>query len=319
MDKTSDYEFNKPGVNDNYDIGHQNENWDIVDDALTPTADLAAAPTGNGPGKLVQWVGWFANRIKAITGKTNWWDAPSKTIEELKTDHETHLSDYASMKFGSRPYTGDPSSDITYYIDAAAGNDENNGLSAVNAFKTWGKVLSVIPRFGGYGGITIRIIGNLNEIIVLENILAYGRAAFRIRIVGDTEDADNHSVNGIELYSIVGGHHYSITVSCLTVNGPCKFYGCTGVRISNCKPRNNNGPGVDSISSTVSVASCDFGTDIVQDCIFAQWSLVYSANNTGNGTRNGLRATNAATIGKFGTQPTGTTANEAEAQGGEIR
>lgn len=252
------------------------------------------------------------------------YDALRQNVETLDsdkadaTDLSSHLADYASKRFGDRPYTGRDDADITYYIDAVNGDDSNDGLSSVTAFKTWGKVHSVIPRFGGYSGITIRIIGNLNEIIRLENVIAYGQAAHRIYIVGDTEDADNHSVNGIELHSLVGGQHYSIMVSHLTVNGPCKLYGCTGVHIGNCKPRNNNGPGVDLIGSTALIINCDFGTDIVQDCISALYSLVASDNNTGNGTRNGLRATNAATIGKFGTQPTGTTANEFANVGGEI-
>ncbi|ELK39026.1 hypothetical protein D478_26379 [Brevibacillus agri BAB-2500] len=49
------------------------------------TIDPAQVPTGN-TGKLLQILSWFANRIKAITGKANWWDAPVKTLEQLNTD-----------------------------------------------------------------------------------------------------------------------------------------------------------------------------------------------------------------------------------------
>ena len=37
------------------------------------TLDPAQAPTGN-VGSLGQILNWFANRIKAIMGTTNWWD-----------------------------------------------------------------------------------------------------------------------------------------------------------------------------------------------------------------------------------------------------
>jgi len=43
------------------------------------TLDPAQAPTGN-VGNLRQILSWFANRIKAIMGTTNWWDAPPVTL-----------------------------------------------------------------------------------------------------------------------------------------------------------------------------------------------------------------------------------------------
>lgn len=48
------------------------------------TIDQAQTPASNA-GSLRQFLDWFANRIKAITGKTNWYDAPSKTLEDLNT------------------------------------------------------------------------------------------------------------------------------------------------------------------------------------------------------------------------------------------
>lgn len=62
------------------------------------TADPLQAPASNGPGKLTQWLSWITNRIKAITGTTNWFDAPATTLAAAKahadapaphTDHET--------------------------------------------------------------------------------------------------------------------------------------------------------------------------------------------------------------------------------------
>lgn len=242
-----------------------------------------------------------------------------ENILDLKSAHDAHQADYASMRFGKRPYTGRDDKDITYYIDAVNGNDNNDGLSSATAFKTWGKVQTLIPRFIGGRGIVIRIIGNLPKKIVLENILAYGRDAHRIRIMGDSSNADNHTVNGVGLYSIVGGQHYGIGLNFLTINGACEIYGCKGVRIANCKPRNNSGSGVDFIGSTGIVDSCDFGDSIVQNCIFSQWSLVASINNIGKGTQNGLRAYYTGVIGKSGTQPTGAVADEGVLAGGEIR
>ena len=48
------------------------------------TIDPTVAPTGN-VGTLRQFLDWFANRIKAITGKTNWYDAPPTTLTAAKS------------------------------------------------------------------------------------------------------------------------------------------------------------------------------------------------------------------------------------------
>lgn len=56
------------------------------------TIDSAQAPTGNS-GSLRQFLDWLANRIKVITGKTNWYDAPTKSLEQINTDLNAHLTD----------------------------------------------------------------------------------------------------------------------------------------------------------------------------------------------------------------------------------
>lgn len=84
MQYTSNYGLNKPDGTDVVNIADLNTNADTIDAALTPTADPTQTPTSNGPGKLVQWVSWIVNRIKAITGKANWYEAPATTLEAAK-------------------------------------------------------------------------------------------------------------------------------------------------------------------------------------------------------------------------------------------
>lgn len=91
--QTTNYNLKKPVSTENYNVDDQNGNMDLIDQALTPTADPALVATGNGPGKLVQWLGWLTNRIKAITGKTNWWDAPATTLEAASTHAGTSASE----------------------------------------------------------------------------------------------------------------------------------------------------------------------------------------------------------------------------------
>jgi len=48
------------------------------------TLDPSQAPTGN-TGSLRQLLDWFANRIRAITGAANWYDAPATTLAAAKS------------------------------------------------------------------------------------------------------------------------------------------------------------------------------------------------------------------------------------------
>jgi hypothetical protein len=84
METTANYGFRKPADTDAFDEQYNdNYNMDAIDAALTPTADPMQAPSGNGPGMLVQWVSWFANMIAAIVGGTHWWSAPAITLQKL--------------------------------------------------------------------------------------------------------------------------------------------------------------------------------------------------------------------------------------------
>ena len=104
---TANYNLKKPEQSEQFDVQHQNSNMDIIDSALTPTANPEQAPTGLS-GKLSEWVGWIVNRFKAITGKENWYDTPTKSMEGLNTDLTAlqdevtaHKADYASFIAGS--------------------------------------------------------------------------------------------------------------------------------------------------------------------------------------------------------------------------
>lgn len=95
------------------------------------TLDPAQAPTGN-VGTLRQLLDWFANRIKAITGKTNWYDTPAITLDAIKTHNHDGVStpNVPWDNVSGKPSTFPPSShthpggDIT---SAVANADKVNG------------------------------------------------------------------------------------------------------------------------------------------------------------------------------------------------
>ena len=80
---TMDYGLKKPLYSENADIAVINEGLDMLDEALTPSVSSASSPTSSSAkGKLEVVLGWLANRIKAITGKSSWQAAPAVTLEE---------------------------------------------------------------------------------------------------------------------------------------------------------------------------------------------------------------------------------------------
>ena len=81
---TENYSFKKPLYSENADVAVLNENMDTLDDILTPTVSANAPPGSASKGKLSVVLGWLANRIKAITGKSSWQADPSVTLEDCK-------------------------------------------------------------------------------------------------------------------------------------------------------------------------------------------------------------------------------------------
>lgn len=66
---TPNYNLKKPLGTEFALISVLNENFDAIDEALTPSVDNTTAPTSEAnKGKLSGILGWIANRIKSITG-----------------------------------------------------------------------------------------------------------------------------------------------------------------------------------------------------------------------------------------------------------
>ena len=92
--ETSNYLLKKPLYSDNADIAVLNENFDEIDGALTPSVNATSSPGSATKGKLEIVLGWIANRIKAITGKSSWQSDPSVTLEQCAShiNNGTHAN-----------------------------------------------------------------------------------------------------------------------------------------------------------------------------------------------------------------------------------
>ena len=81
--ETANHKLKKPLYSDNADIAVINENFDAIDELLTPSVYAATAPDSAAvKGKLSAILGWLANRIKAITGQNSWQASPPVSLTE---------------------------------------------------------------------------------------------------------------------------------------------------------------------------------------------------------------------------------------------
>lgn len=109
------------------------------------TVDQALTPNGH-TGTLAQFLSWLANRIKSITGKSNWYDPPSKTIEQLQNEKVGKAGDAMSGTLAingenSGVELGSPGQANTPYLDFHSGaeaTDYDVRLSASGGSSTNG-------------------------------------------------------------------------------------------------------------------------------------------------------------------------------------
>ncbi|MCX7614755.1 MAG: hypothetical protein N2Z65_03260 [Clostridiales bacterium] len=152
-DSTTNYNLKKPLNTEYYDVDIQNDNMDLIDAALAPIADPSQVPSGL-TGKIGQWVSWITNRIKAITGKTNWYDAPDITLAQALS-HISSLNAHCLL------------SDVTIYVSPTGNDTTGNGTSG-NPYATITKALSMIPKnLNGYTPTISIAAGTYNEVVTI--------------------------------------------------------------------------------------------------------------------------------------------------------
>ena len=151
MKYTGNYNLKKPEGTDIVNIDDLNNNADILDQKLkevenkadsappnsvndaaigSRTPNQSQAPASPGTGTLTQLISWLANRIKATTGKTNWWDAPPTTLQAAKnhidaaaphSGHETPsgAQEKANAALNSaKQYTDQEVAEVSQALDA---------------------------------------------------------------------------------------------------------------------------------------------------------------------------------------------------------
>lgn len=160
MKYTENYNLSKPdAATDNVDINVLNQNTDTIDGILAPTIDQSVKPTGNS-GKVGEMLGWIANRLKTITGKSNWYDDPQTNLAvctvHLNAKNNPHSVSKTQVGLGNVDNTSDADKPISTAARTEIGNlsnlqtaAKNNLVSAINELKT-----SIV--YGSYEGNSAR-------------------------------------------------------------------------------------------------------------------------------------------------------------------
>jgi len=196
---------------------------------------------------------------------------------------------------------------ISLNVDGTTGNDSNDGAVAT-PFKTIQKAIDSLPQVINHNVTIVVVPGTYNETPVVSGFSGKGTLSM------NGKSSQVATTTGFRIIGCAAG----ISVSYFSPNQGLTIIGCTNIIVSDCNIISGQ-PGYNGISVNNSIATIQFCTlSNRRYGIEAALSIVYSYTNAGTGNVGGLSSTNGSTIGKYGVQPTGTTAEYTFA-GGVIR
>ena len=204
---------------------------------------------------------------------------------------------------------------ITYYVNTSTGLDTNDGLTSGTAFKTIQKAIDSLPQVINHT-VNINVLsGTYSETVSIVGFSGKGS----INIIGDTVVSNTRIVNSFSIINnscpvaIQGFKVIATSDVAILVNV------CSKVSISYCNIIDSTST-YEGIVYRASLGFVLFSTISNKKfgIMAADCATIFSSTNTGTGNSTGLYAVNAGTIGKYGSQPSGTTAELSEG-GGVIR
>lgn len=204
---------------------------------------------------------------------------------------------------------------INYYV-SPTGSDSNDGLTAQTAFRTIGHAISLIPQIVNHNVYIRPEPGTYDEAVRLTGYIGSGR----ISVLGSSTLGKTHNVKLIDIKKCscdIEVRGFNITQA---TNGTFEISisGCSSVFLTYIYSDIVSSHGIDFANSfghiSDSLISNKTGTGIRA----SNFSTLGSYRNTGNNNGVALSSVTVSTIGKLGSQPSGTTA-EGTATGGVIR
>lgn len=203
---------------------------------------------------------------------------------------------------------------ITYYVNAATGNDGNDGATTGTALKTIQAAIDRIPQIVNHDVTVSLVAGTYNEAVVVSGFTGKGNIFLYGGVTSSTGfNVNSITVNRCGVYVFIRGiNANSTTTTCFAVSR------CLDVLLQYCSATTNaiTQVGILVANSSITVKNCT--TSGRYRGIYTSLSTVASDNNSGVSNEVGLYSDYGSTLIKIGTQPTGTTA-EAAFNGGIIR
>jgi hypothetical protein len=251
-----------------------------VDDTATPNT---------GPNTITNLFSFFGKMIKLITGESSWVTFP---VISLRAIYNRLLATPSQS-----------TTNTTYYVNAATGNDSYDGLTAGTAFKTIGKAISMIPQILNHNYTINVAAGTYNEDVVISGICGSGSITINgDSVVSTTRTVNSITVNNVNVFVTVTGFNLvTTTANSLTVSYSVQATFTSMNIVQNALSYS----GLWAYSSNVSVIN-----SVISNKANALWSLnsrVYATGNTGTGNTVVYYASQAGWIGWSGTMPSGTT------------
>jgi len=262
----------------------------------------------------------FDITITFISGVTT----ANDIITEIESNVSASVLIFADLASGSNGTGAVSALTKTYLSGYSQGRDIIGDGTSGNPFKTISHALSIIPKTIN-NTVTLNIVdGSLLGSIEISDFIGNGFLtvinsfdtytkfySICIHDIGVDFEWFNGKVYG---YETIDGNNNGLSI--YNSYGKNEIYGLIIYIISTGGSAEDNAVYISS-NTYVDIQSCIlkdymYGIDVIAG------SNVYSVNNTGENDY-GLGAFSVSTIGKFGTQPTGTVSNEQTASGGEIR
>lgn len=202
---------------------------------------------------------------------------------------------------------GKTAAGLTYYVDAAAGNDTNDGLTSGTALKTIGAAIDKLPQVINHA-VTINLAaGTYAETINIQGYIGKGS----ISLIGGNVVGDSHIISALNLLQC----QPFITVKGIRAASTTAH----GFNIGMCNAEFENCKCIDDTTATFFNGFNVYGGSSIvvknslisnrYTAISAWGSRVYNVNNTGTGNLYAIGANEASIVGISGTQPEGTNGN----------
>jgi integrase/recombinase XerD len=206
---------------------------------------------------------------------------------------------------------------ITYFVNATSGNDNNDGLTVGTAFKTIQKAIDLFPQIINHDMVINLAQGTYPEWPILNGFS--GQGSITITGGADLTSALNYIVKGFYFKNC------NLPIICNYISSNSNdsnsndffVHTCKSVRLIGCLDTMlANKCGVYAYASFLRIDSCIISNKT--NAVISDFSRVLVVNCSGTGNSSALVAVNAGTLGVSGTsQPSGTT-KYYSASGGQI-